>query len=121
MSNIVCKIKLNTSGISLKMGPNAKLHNITIVTLTMLLAINIVANNLSGFESIFLIGAPLEVSSSSSSCAGVKEKKDISLPEMNPDIKRPKVAMIKATVSPKPNVCIWARRAVAGKGSMSKI
>ena len=120
VSITVCKMKLNTGGIFANMGPNAKLHNITIVTLTVLLAINIVAKSLSGVDKNFLIGAPLGVWSRSSSCAGVKEKNDISLPEINPDMSRQHAAIAKATISPIPKV-VWARRAVAGKGSISKI
>lgn len=118
MSITVCKMKLAISPIFEKMGPSAKLHNITIVTLTKLLAISIVANRRSGYSRSFLIALPLGVSSSSSSCEGVNEKYAISLPEMNPEIRSESRAMERATICPMP---IWAIISVAGNGSISKI
>ena len=70
----VCKIKLNTSPKMVNIGPNAKLHKITMVTFTVLLAIKIVAKRRSGSANNFLIMLPLGESSSSSSCDGESEK-----------------------------------------------
>ena len=104
-------------------GPNAKLHRITIVTLTELLAIKIVANNRSGLSINVLIAFFLGESSSSSSWAGVREKYAISLPEIKPEIKRPTIAIDSATIWAMPNSigATCNKKAVAGKGSISKI
>ena len=119
----VCKMKLNTGDMFWNMGPNAKLHNMTIVTFTVLLAISIVAKSLSGTANRFLMAFPFGVSSSSSNCAGVNEKKAISLPEIKPEMSRQTAAIDRATICPTPNsnVVICDRRAVAGKGSISKV
>lgn len=110
----VCTTKLHTGGNESKTGPSAKLHNTTTVTFTRLLAIRIVAKRRSGALRSLRISEPEEVSSSSSRCDSVSEKKAISLPETNPDIIRQSNAnnraMILATENP-----------VAGRGSISNV
>ncbi len=114
----------------MKMRFMAKLHRITIVTLTRLLAMRIVARSLSGAESSFLIDAPLGDSSSSSHCEGVSEKYAISLPETNPETTRAMAAHTSATMQPADGgttvtscsaaIIIATKGDVAGKGSVSK-
>ena len=94
----VCKMKLNTGDIFSKIGPNAKLHRITIVTLTVLFAIRMVARSRSGADINSLIMLPLGVSSISSSWDGVSEKKAISLPEIKPEMRSAKAAIDRAMI-----------------------
>ena len=91
-------MKLNTGDIFSKIDPNATLHRMTIVTLTVLFAIKIVARSRSGADINFLIVLPLGVSSISSSWAGVSEKKAISLPEINPETRSAKAAIDRAMI-----------------------
>ena len=132
MRSTVCRMKLHTALMPEKMGPSAKLQSTTIVTLTRLLAIRMVANRRSGLSRRANTRSPLGVSSSSSHCVGVSEKKAISLPETNPETKRAKMARRSATIWSMPMADTesmgwlmksnnkFATASVAGKGSVSK-
>ncbi len=123
----VCSTKLHSGGMLPNTGPSAKLQSTTMVTFTKLLAIRIVANRRSGMPSRRLMAGPRGVSSSSSHCAGVREKKAISLPDTNPDTTRHISATTSATVCPALNTGIEhntegkrSAGSMAGKGSISK-
>ncbi len=92
----VWRMKLHTGGIPSKTGPRAKLHSTTMVTLTRLLAMRMVASSRSGFASNSRTVAPAEVSSRSSHCCSLREKKEISLPDTNPEMMRHPRARIRA-------------------------
>lgn len=102
------------------------------VTLTRLLMIRIVARRRSGERRSLNTRSPDELSSSSSHCTGVSEKKEISLPETKAETRSATMAQRSATM---PSVeigatlsnglLIMSRRmfatcSVAGKGSVSK-
>ena len=98
VSMTVWSMKLSTGLIPSNTGPSAKLHSTTMVTLTRLLAMRMVASRRSGFSSRPSTLRPVESSSSSSHCTGESEKNDISLPETNPEIIRASTASARATI-----------------------
>ena len=102
----VCNMKLSTGLIPSNMGPKAKLQSITMVTLTRLLAMSMVAKRRSGWRIRSSERSPLGVSSSSSIWAGESEKKAISLPETKAETRSAKTANRSAM--------IWARPKWAG-------
>ena len=102
----------------------------TIVTLTRLLAISIVARSRSGLRTRSSALLPRGVSSSSSHCSGVSEKNAISLPDTKPEINRAPTATIRAMIWSRPKLAgklsckadttAPSESAMAGKGSISK-
>lgn len=97
------------------------------VTLTMLLAIRMVANSRWGDASRLSIESRLGDSSISSSWVGDSEKNEISLPEMKPDMNRHNNAMKRAMIWPTDSAGTDVRHKhgtpaikFAGKGSISK-
>lgn len=118
-------MKLSTGDILVKIGPKAKLQRITMVTLTRLLAIRMVASSLSGCLSNSMMRLPFGVSSISSRFCSVREKYAISLPDTKPDRIRAKKANMRAMICPSPKVCGRAvvtrgTKPAIGKGSKSK-
>ncbi len=94
----VCNTKLNTSFMPANTGPSAKLQSMTMVTLTRLLAIRIVASNRSGCLSRRIMDSPFGSSSNSSSCEVSSEKYASSLPDTNPDTNSASRAHAKAII-----------------------
>lgn len=98
VNRTVCKMKLHTALMPENMGPRAKLQRMTIVTLTRLLMMSIVASSRSGISSRRNTRLPDDVVFSSSHCADDREKNDISLPETNPEIARANNASARAAI-----------------------
>ena len=125
-------MKLHTALSPENIGPSAKLHSTTMVTLTRLLIMRIVASSLSGTRNRRITRSPEEDSSSSSHCTGVSEKNEISLPETNPEMTRAIIASESDTIWAVDMAGMLSRGllmmssrklatcSVAGKGSESK-
>ena len=133
VSITVCSRKLSHGAIMPNSSDNAKDVSTTMVTLTRLLVIRMVASSLSGDSKSFLIWFDFGESSRSSACCGVIEKYEISLPLTKPEISNAAAAHISATIWGALNDALAIavrlkfaralpmRLSVAGKGSISNL